>query len=122
MSLRKKLERDEKKERIKKELYENKICEAVGRQLVHHYPSWKWYVDCRLDSGLISVRNLSLDGDYGFYIGIGDFLNETTPKLVMRAGGEILERFNQHRGERKKDVAIERDFKGSAIGDFDATS
>ena len=122
MSLRKKMEKDAAKDRVKKELYENKICESVGRQLVHHYPKWKWYVECRLDSGLISVRNLSLDGDYGFYIGIAAFLNETDPKLVMRAGGEILERFNQHRGERKKDTIIQRDFKGSAIGDFNATS
>jgi len=122
MSLRKRLEKDEAKERIRKELYENQICAAVGKQLLHYYPDWKWYVDCRLDTGLISVRNTSLHGDYGFYIGIQDFLTETNPKLVMRAGGEILERFNQAREGRSDRTIIHRDFTGGAIGDTNATS
>lgn len=122
MSLRKKLERDEAKDRAKKKIYENRIEAAVGRQLVHHYPKWKWWVDCRLESGMISVRNISLHGDYGFYIGIADFLNETTPKIVMRAGGEILERFNQQAAGRRDGAVIQRDFTGGAIGDINAAN
>ncbi len=107
--------------KIKDEIYENEICSLVGQELKRHYPGWEWYVECTLSTGLVAVRNLSLDGDYGFYIPLMKLLNETDPKLVMLAGGEILERYNMHAGMRKE-FNIEKDFKGDAIGDKHATS
>jgi hypothetical protein len=103
---------------IQKEIHENKICSIVGHELKKHYGGWRWFVECKLETGIVSVRNLDLDGDYGFYIPLMNLLNETDPKIVRNAGGEILERYNLDRTFRKE-YDITRDFKGDAVGDID---
>jgi hypothetical protein len=108
----------EKQEKFKEEFYENKIVSFVGQTLQGCYPGWKWWVECRLATGLVSVRCLELDGDYGFMIGIENVLERTGRTTVMRAGGEILERYNQHRGLRPEKVEVDRDFTGKAIGEI----
>ena len=77
-------------------------------------------------SGLVSISNLTLDGEFAFYLPIKAVINETNPKLIKNAGGEILERYHQSRSARVKSLDIARDFAGKAIGDTgdatDATS
>jgi hypothetical protein len=104
---------------VKRELYENQLCSSVGATLQNLYPGWRWWVDCTLPSGMIAVRNLDLDGDYGFYVPVAKYVQADQPaKIIMRAGGEILERYKQHRGRRiASDQDIARDFKGVAKGD-----
>jgi len=109
--------------KVTDEIYENRICSHIGHELVRMYPGWEWWVECKLPTGLIWVRNLTLDGDYAFAIPLTAYLNETIPKVIMQAGGEILERYNLDRGKRvvSKDE-ISRDFTGAAIGETDAIS
>jgi hypothetical protein len=107
----------EKSRAILENQYENTVCGIVGRELEKHYPGWEWYVECKLPTGLVSVRNLSLHGEYGFYLSIAAILNETDPKLVMLAGGEILERYWQGRGKRPAHVDKVVDIRGNAMGD-----
>lgn len=102
---------------VQKSLKENEIMSSVGRELEKLYPDWQWYVDCKLESGVVSVRNISLDGEYGFYIPLTKLLNDTENRIIMQAGGEILERYFQDAGKRT-DYDIKRDFTGSAIGDL----
>ncbi len=97
-------------------IYESRIEAMVGQELEKHYGGWQWWVECTLSTGVVSVRNQSLDGDYGFYIQLNRLLNETTPTLVMRAGGEILERYKMQATARKE-FDIKRTFSGEAIGD-----
>ena len=100
--------------KVQQELYENKICALVGRELEKHYSGYKWLVECNLYSGMVSVRNLTLEGEYGFYIGLDTLLNETDPKVVRNAGGEILERFKLDALPRRDDLII------NPVGDLDA--
>jgi len=102
---------------LQEKIYENQICSLVGKQLEKHYPGWKWWVECVLATGIVSIRNLELNGDYGFCIPLDKLLNETDPKIVMQACGEILERHRMDVGARKQ-FNIKRDFAGSAIGDI----
>ena len=104
--------------KIQKEIDENRICSMVGHELEKHYGGWEWWVECKLETGLVAVRNLDLNGDYGFYIPLLNLLNETNPKIVRNAGGEILERYNMDRQFRHTHD-ITRDFKGDAVGDTD---
>ena len=106
---------------LQDEINENKICSMIGQELEKYYSGWDWYVECKISTGLASVRNLDLDGDYGFYIPLMNLLNETTPRIVKMAAGEILERYNMDRTYRKQ-FDIEKDFTGAAIGDKNATS
>lgn len=107
----------EAKERMREELYNNQIESIVGQQMAKLYPGWKWWVECRISTGLVSVRNLDLDGSYGFYVPIAKILHNPDSKLLMQAGGEILERYGQVRAGRPMNIEVDRDWKGEAIGD-----
>ena len=116
-------ERSEQRLKLKDEIYENQVCAEVGQELVKHYPGWDWWVECKIKSGILSVRNTNLDGDYGFVIHLGDYLhNPARQHLIMRAGGEILERYRQERGAMPEVVEGERDVRGNLTGEKDATS
>jgi hypothetical protein len=104
--------------KMQRTLHENKICSIVGNELEKNYKGWQWYVECRLETGLVSVRNLDLNGDYGFYISIDKCADDG---VIMRAGGEILERYNMDCTFKKYD-ATNLDFTGAAIGDTYATN
>jgi hypothetical protein len=103
---------------FKKEIDENRICGFVGSQLQAIYPGWDWYVDCKLESGVVTIRNLTLNGDWGYAIPLNVVLTETDPRVVRLAGGEILERHYQAATARKSNI-IDRNFDGSAVGDLD---
>lgn len=108
-----------KVEEAKKTIIENRICASVGSTLEKMYPGWKWWVECILESGCVTVRNNSLNGEYGFTIPLPKLLNETDgDKILMRAGGEILERYRMDREKTVHPLEIDRDFTGAAIGDM----
>lgn len=102
---------------LKMELAENAICAAVGQVLVRHYPGWKWYVECKNESGVVSVRNLTLNGDYGFIVHLNRLEHDIDLKLVRDLAGELLERYGQRAAARPQVVEVDRDIKGNAIGD-----
>ena len=99
---------------VKLEIHANAICAAVGQQLEKHYPGWLWFVECTITSGIVTVKNISLHGDYGFVLLLTDLLSDTDLRLPVTAGGELLERCNLPRGPRPKNLQIKRDIKGNA--------
>lgn len=103
-------------------LFESEIESAVGQVLQRHYNGWRWYVDCRAEAGIVTVRNLSLHGDYGFVIPLRKLQHDVDLKTVVLAGGEILERYNQQARWRPEVVDLPRDIKGNAIGDTDGAA
>lgn len=108
----------QRKNAIKMEIAENKICAIVGKQLAAHYPGWHWLVECTVQSGVVTVKNLSLHGDYGFIIHLEDLMTDTDLRLPVAAGGELLERCGLPRGPRPEDTThLKRDVKGQVIGD-----
>lgn len=74
-----------------------------------HYPGWLWGVHVDSDGGVMKVMLLSVSGSWGFIIKLKDLDPEY--RKVMRAGGEILERFNlSRRGRREGDISdLQRD-------------
>ena len=106
---------------LQDEINENKICAMIGQELEKYYSGWRWYVECKIPTGLANIRNLDLNGDYGFQIPLIKLLNETTPRIVKMAAGEILERYSMDCAARNQ-YDITRDFTGAAIGDTNATS
>lgn len=105
------------------QLDENRICSSIGKALEKFYKGYEWWVECRIDTGLAAVRNLDLNGDYGFYLPLKQYLTSSDPdKIVMRAAGEILERYRIDRLpilNRDKVDSLERDIKGHATGQLD---
>jgi len=76
-------------------VYELWAARRVFELLKRHYPGHLWAVDFSLARGgaAISIPIL-LGGNWVYFIRLADL----TPAMVVRAGGEILERYRLPRG------------------------
>jgi len=88
----------------------------VAEVLEKKYPGWLWAVHCM--DGVVTVKSMLLSGNWGFVMHSDKIDNDY--KSVMRAGGEILERYNQKRGSFNQDRYhdLDMDSKGQLSGDF----
>jgi hypothetical protein len=75
------------------------LAKRVGEALHKHYPGYLWGVHVRSDQGVLMVYNLRLSGQWGFVLKLRDVYQDPTLKCVMRAGGEILERYSLSRSK-----------------------
>jgi hypothetical protein len=67
-------------------------------ELLHkHYPGHLWGVN--VEGPFLDVRNFYLAGEWGFRLSIPAIYSASElDARIMRAGGEILERYRQRRG------------------------
>lgn len=73
------------------------LAKNTAETLHKHYPGHLWAVT--VDGFFLDVRNLYLDGRWGFRLSIpAIYSSSELEKRVLRAGGEILERYRQSRG------------------------
>lgn len=70
----------------------------MAETLHKHYPGHLWAVTCEGLKGIATVRNLRLSGNWGFIIKLRDLNADPGMKEVIRAGGELLERYRVARG------------------------
>jgi hypothetical protein len=70
------------------------ICKGIGRLLEFHYPGHPWGVEVNIEQGYakISIPDL-LGPNWGYIV----HLDKMSDKLVIEAGGHILERFKMPR-------------------------
>lgn len=78
------------------------VCIAVGEDLQRHYPDYPWMVGCNHEAGTVAI-DLAVEKPpglerYGFLLHLDTVLGAGGQQAVMRAGGEILERFGLQRG------------------------
>ena len=71
------------------------LAKNVAEVLDKKYPGWLWAVNVM--DGVVTVKSMLLSGNWGFVLHADKIDNDY--KNVMRAGGEILERYNQNRGK-----------------------
>jgi len=95
------------------------LLKNVMSTLHKHYPMHKWLCKVDEDGGVVSIYNLRFSGAQGYLLHIGNM--DPNLKCVVNAGGEILERYRQRRGQANErdlmDVVGMRDFKGDIIHD-----
>lgn len=94
------------------------LAKQMAETLHKHYPGHLWAVTCEGKQGIATVRNLALSGNWGFIIKLRDHYSASTfEREVMRAGGELLERFRQRAGRASQDAiaALPTDFAGRHI-------
>lgn len=65
------------------------LAREVGRTLLAHYPGHFWAVECDSKQGICTITIPILLGNWKYIIP----LTRLNPQMVLRAGGEILERF-----------------------------
>lgn len=70
----------------------------INQILHNHYPGWDWAVDIPPDQNVVKILNLTLDPRGK--VGMINHKNRLDPglKTVVRAAGELLERYNMSRG------------------------
>ncbi|MBF0146377.1 MAG: hypothetical protein HQL84_09955 [Magnetococcales bacterium] len=90
----------------------------VGDALWHAYPGYRWAV--AICGGLARIRNLDLSGQWGFDIPLANLNHDPLLKGVIRAGGEILERYRLARRGADADElnTLPRWITGEAKGDL----
>jgi predicted enzyme related to lactoylglutathione lyase len=91
------------------------MAKNVAEMLEKKYPGWLWAVS--VDRGLVTVKSMMLSGNWGFVLHENKIDNDL--KSVVKAGGEILERYNQHRGKfnQTKYSDLTMDHKNQLSGD-----
>ena len=121
--------RQKKSSKMQTEIRENEMCAYVGRQLERNFPGYKWFVQCTWHTGVVTIKNMNLHGDYGFVLHLGKLLNEKPREgkllqddklpLAVEAGGEMLERVGLPAGPRPGyKIDVERDLRNNAIMDL----
>ena len=92
------------------------VAKNVAEHLEKKYPGWLWAV--HVMDGIVGVKSMRLSGNWGFILHEDKIDNDY--KVVTMAGGEILERYRQNRGEFNQtlyeDLAM--DNKGRLNGDL----
>lgn len=88
--------------------------------LTHHYPGWLWGVNVNGETGMCDIRNFNLSGSHGFRLKLPDMYTISSfKKEIIRAGGEMLERYKQPRGafDATRWAELALDTRGIPIGD-----
>ena len=92
------------------------MAKNVAEMLEKKYPGWFWAVNVM--DGVVTVKSLRLSGNWGFVIHADKIDNDY--KMVVMAGGEILERFKQQRGRFNNTLYndLSMNNKGQLGGDY----
>lgn len=95
------------------------LVKRTAETLHRHYPGHLWAVNIDEEGGVITVMNLALSGKWGFLLKLKTVQEDPDLKSVMRAGGELLERYRLRRGRYESGSIKEllRDIRGNAIAD-----
>lgn len=75
------------------------VAKQVSETLNKHYPGYMWAVNVESETGMVQVRNFSLSGIWGFNLHLRQVQEDIHGKLIINAGGEILERFRVRVGK-----------------------
>jgi hypothetical protein len=92
------------------------LAKRCAEALNQHYPGYAWAVNVDRNTGMAQVRNLTLSGEWGFNIHLVRINSDPSFKVLIQAGGEILERYRVKRGKASEDQ-IET-LKTDVIGRF----
>jgi hypothetical protein len=96
------------------------MAKQMAYDLDTAYPGHLWAVTCEGAKGIATVRNLRLSGNRGFILRLPEIYSASEfKKAVLKAGGEVLERYHQRRGAMNiADIAGRKtDFAGNKLYD-----
>lgn len=97
------------------------MAKDAAEALTAAYPGWMWGVNVDGRTGMCDIRNFNLSGQRGYRLKLRDIYSASSFKEdVIKAGGEILERYNQARGkfDAQKWSELALTPSGIPIGDY----
>lgn len=91
------------------------LVHNVMLRLAKSFPGYEWLVSSNDQTGVIDIYLPEIGGNYAYTLHIAKL--DPHLKKVIKAGGEILERYNLRRTKlsRAEMSDLARDFKGTAI-------
>jgi len=97
-------------------IHDYTLAKNVAEHLESKYPGWLWAV--HVMDGVVGVKSMRLSGNWGFILHQDKIDNDY--KVVTNAGGEILERFRQQRGQFNNTLYndLKMDSKNQLDGDY----
>lgn len=92
---------------------------SIAETLHRHYPGHLWAVHASGETGIATIHNLRLSGRWGFVIRLLELQQDPGLRMVVRAGGELLERWALSRGPLQEQEMENRprDLRGELMGD-----
>lgn len=96
------------------------MAKTLSEALLKAYPGHLWAVNVEGRTGLITIRDLYLSGQWGYVLKIGNVYSiSSLERDAVRAGGEILERFRLQRAQFRAEQYAEApvDFAGRLLFD-----
>ncbi len=96
------------------------LANAIGSELVKHYPGHGWEVECDIRNGVAKIFNTYTSGLYGYLLHLKLLNLDTFSADIMRVGGNLLESFGVSRGRFDQDevMNLQRDHNGTAKVDL----
>jgi hypothetical protein len=97
------------------EAAQHMLCKTTADTLEKHYPGWGWGVALDLRGQVLDIRSARLPGGWGFRIKLGSI--DPEGRAIMRAGGELLERYQLARGRHTPGATanLERDHMNNPV-------
>ena len=95
------------------------MAKGAAEKLHEHYPGHLWGVS--VEGSRLIIKNMALAGDWGYALFIPQIYSASSlDKDVIKAGGEILERYHQARGQvdYASLIALPTDFAGRHQADM----
>jgi hypothetical protein len=93
------------------------MAKEIADALNAHYPKHLWAVNVDGKNGVATIKNLLLSGQWGYLLKLTNMFSASDfRKDVLRAGGEILERYRVNRG--RLDEAQYATLSTNFAGDF----
>lgn len=86
-----------------REMADLALAKQIAEVLDRHYPDHMWGVHADSLGGVATIKNFRLSGNWGFVLHLPTIYSGSEfEKRVMMAGGELLERYQLHRGRFKQ--------------------
>jgi hypothetical protein len=83
---------------FRNEMRAKEISDSIGPVLAQTYPGYRWRVEPNAKNGIVDIRCEMTDCRYGFRLKLANWFSATQWRaLVIKAGGEILERSQLNR-------------------------
>jgi hypothetical protein len=98
------------------------VAKDVADYLERAYPGWLWALSASGKTGICSIRSMRLSAEWGYILKMKDIQDDPVRRrrLVLRAAGDILERFGVKPGRytREQFMRIKRDVAGRPMPDL----
>ena len=97
-------------------IHDYTLAKNIAEHLEKKYPGWLWAV--HVMDGVVGVKSMRLSGNWGFVLHEDKI--DKNYKVVTNAGGEILERFRQQRGQFNNTLYndLKMDDRGRLNGEY----